>query len=238
MDDHSEICSYCGKPSSELTRDHVVPKALWGGKGNLPSHVVVVPACRPCQEKWDIQAEYFRNTVIAMIDKGAHPVASEVLEGPVIRSLQRNPKTVAAFFRDPRILPRSSPGGIVTGYGLAFQIDMERFNRIPEKIVRGLFYYKSHHPLPSTHGVKVFPGNQSWDDDSFQNLLAVMEPIAGCGDDVFQIRCTRDRTDPCCTAWLLLFYRQLGVFALTQRVEEALPPQTVNATAGFIPAER
>jgi hypothetical protein len=213
------ICAYCGQPSSELTRDHVIPRALWGGKGNLRAHVVVVPACRECQQKWDLQAEYFRNTLIAMIDKGTHPVANKVLEGPVIKSLERNEKAIAALFRNPRVVPRKSPGGIITSFGLGFEIDQPRFAMLPEKIVRGLFFHKSGIPLAVSHVVRVLPGNEFWTDEGFQNLLAAMEPGAGCGDDVFTVRCTRDRNDPFCSAWLLVFYQHLGIFAWTERAE-------------------
>lgn len=219
MSKTTPICAYCGQPSFELTRDHVIPRALWGGKGNLPAYPVVVPACRECQQKWDLQAEYFRNSLIAMIDKGAHPVANRVLEGPMIKSLERNEKAIAALFRNPQVLPRKSPAGIITGYGLGFQIDWKRFFKVPEKIVRGLFFQKLRVSLPKTHAVRVFPGNQFWADEGFQNLMATMEPSAGCGDDVFQVRCTRDTNDSNCTAWLLTFYQQLAFFVWTEPVE-------------------
>jgi hypothetical protein len=199
-----------------MTRDHVVPQSLWGGKGNLPANVVIVPACPECQQKWDMQAEYFRNTTIAMIDRNANPVATKLLEGPMIRSLRRNEKACAAFFRNPRILPRTSPSGIFTGYGVAFQIDLKRFLTVPEKIVRGLFFFKSQVPLSRTHTVQFCPGDQFWADEGCQNVMAAMEPSVG--DGVFQVRCTRDASDPNCTAWLLIFYRAIGFFAWTEAI--------------------
>ena len=186
--------------------------------------MVVIPACRQCQQKWDLRAEYFRNSLIAMIDKGTHPVANKVLEGSVIKSLERNEKAIAALFRNTRQLPRTSPNGIITGYGLGFEIDWPRFAMIPEKLVRGLFFHKSGVPMADTHVVRVFPGNQFWDDEGFQNLLAAMESGSGCGDDVFTVRCTRDRNDPFCAAWLLVFYRQFGVFAWTSAKRSQAAP--------------
>lgn len=215
MNNHFAICAYCGQCPPKLTRDHVVPRALWGDS-DLPAHVATVPACLDCQQRWDRQADYFRNSIIAMIDSGSHPVANQVLEGTLIRSLRRNPKAVAAFFRNPRMLPRITSGGLFTGYGLAFQLDMDRFVTVPEKIVRGLFYYKWQMPLSERHFVEVFPGNEFWSDEGFQNLLANMSPSAGFGDDVFQVRYTQDEHDLHCTAWLLLFYQTLGFFAWTE----------------------
>jgi len=158
-----------------------------------------------------------------MIDKGAHSVADRVLDGPVVRSLERNPKTVAAFFRNLRLLPRMSPGGLFRGYGAAFQLDLDRFAKIPEKIVRGLFYHKSQVPLSKEHAVRVFPGNEFLADQGFQNVLETMDASAGFGDDLFQVRCTRDASDAHCTAWLLQFYQQLIFFAWTEPIAEAGP---------------
>lgn len=179
----------------------------------MPPHPVVVYACG-CEQKWDRQAEYFRNTLIAMIDRGAHPKTDALLEGPVLRSLKK-PNTLAAMIRGMRLQQHKSAGGIFTGYRPAFQIDLQRFSAVPEKIVRGLFFLKSGRPLATTHKVHVFPGNGFWNDTGFQSLLACMEPSAGCGDDVFHVRSMPDSTDPYGSAWLLVFYSCMALFALT-----------------------
>jgi hypothetical protein len=224
MNEPASICAYCGQCPEEITRDHVVPRAMWGGKG-LPSHVVVVPACRPCQERWDLQATYFRNTLIAMMDKGAHPVANRVLEEKVVSSLGRDRKAQAALFHNPRMVPRMSPGGLFLGKGLGFDLDWKRFATIPEKIVRGLFYFKSKAPLPSKYAVRVYVGNTFWEIEGFQSLLAAMEPSGGFGDDVFQVRCTLDKNDLNCTVWCSI---NRWVSSLGQNLEKLLKPNDLR----------
>lgn len=219
------VCAYCGQTPTQITRDHVVPRTLWGDTG-LPPRTVTVPACIPCQARWDMQAGYFRNTIIAMIDKGAHKVANVVLEGPVVRSLERDPKAVAAFFRKPRMLPKTTPSGLFAGYHLSFQIDWNRFATVPEKIVRGLFYFKSQVPLDERYTVRVFQGNGFWSVPGFPELLSQMENSAGFGDDVFQVRSVRYDKDHNYTAWLLQFYQQIAFFAWTEPV---LPQQQAGA---------
>jgi len=106
---------------------------------------------------------------------------------------------------------------LIIGYRDAFQVDVSRFSRSIEKIVRGLFFRKSGCPLPRGYRVAVFLGNEFWSDRGFQNLLAAMEGPAGCGDDVFQARCVRDSSDINITAWLLWFYGAMAFFAVTQK---------------------
>jgi hypothetical protein len=154
--------------------------------------------------------------VVAMIDRGKHPVSDHLLEGPVRRSLERSRRTRRDFFRNVRWVEQRNRSGLILGYRLAFEIDVSRFSRSIEKIVRGLFSCKSLYALPSGYRVVVIRGNDFWADSGFQNLLAVMEPTAGCGDDVFVMRCARDCSDPNVTAWVLQFYGAIAVFAWTE----------------------
>jgi hypothetical protein len=150
-----------------------------------------------------------------MIDMDAHPMAGELLRGPVVRSIERRPGVMRDFFRNFRQVERKTDAGIIIGTEWGFDIDMTRFNRMVEKIVRGLFYFKSGIPLPKTCEVVIFTGNDFWKLPDFQTLLEKMEPFAGLGDDVFKCRAIRDTKDECLTAWLFIFFQQFGIFALT-----------------------
>ena len=148
-----QICAYCGEPSGDLTKDHVVPLALWI-VGQHPQHPVVVPACRNCIDSpdwYDREATYFRNCLDLMIDMDAHPMAGKLLRGPVVRSIERDYHVMHDCFRNIRRMERKTDAGIIVGTGWAFDIDMIRFNRIVEKIVRVLLYFKSRIQLPKTH---------------------------------------------------------------------------------------
>jgi hypothetical protein len=218
---NAQICAYCGEPSGNLTKDHVIPLALWI-KGQYPQHPVVVPACRNCQDLYDREVTYFRNCLISMIDMDAHPMAGKLLRGPVVRSIERLSGVMHDFFRNIRRMERKTDAGIIVGTGWAFDIDMTRFNRIVEKIVRGLFYFKSGVPLPKTHNVVIFHGNGFWKLPDFQSLLENMEPFAGLGDDVFMCRAQRDADDACSTAWLFIFFQKIRIFAWTEKIEAVI----------------
>lgn len=210
-------CAYCGIPSRELTRDHVVPCALWV-KGERPGHPVIVPACLKCHKKYDDEATYFRNCLVSMCDMDAHPMLGKLLRGPVVRSIGRRRGVARDFFRNSQLRERRDKAGIITGSGRAFELDLPRFNRIVEKIVRGLFFFKSHERLPDTHEVGIFPDDAFWDMAGFQSLGPGWEPAAGLGDDVFTCRCQRDSSDDYSTAWLLVFYQKVVLFAWSNRI--------------------
>lgn len=211
-------CAYCGMPTQAPTRDHVVPSTLWGGRGFRPQHPVVVPACVRCQQEYDCEAEYFRNCIVAMVDRNSHPVAERVLTTSLIRSLERSQRAVSELFRRYRLLPRRTPSGIITGFAPGFAIDLGRINRVVEKIVRGIYYAKSGTRLPPEYEVGVYEGNGFWEDEHTRDLISAMCPAEGQGDDVFCCRDVRDNGDPNRVAWLLIFYGRIGFFALIERI--------------------
>jgi hypothetical protein len=212
-------CAYCGELTDNPTRDHVIPSTLWGGRGLRPLHPVVVPACTDCQLTYDSEAEYFRNCLVVIMDRNSHPVAERLLTGPVIRSLERSQRATAEIFRGLRVVPRTTPSGLIVGAGPAFQIDLNRIHHVIEKIIRGIYFYKSETRFPVDHEIRVFPGNQFWQDEGCQNLIASMCQPEHQGDDVFTCRYVRDNSGQDMTAWLLVFYGQVGFFAWTQRIE-------------------
>jgi hypothetical protein len=149
---------------------------------------------------------------------GKHPVVDELfkVEGAVHRSLGRSHPARADFCRNVQQVEIRNQAGIILGYRTAFSLDVSRFSRSIEKIVRGLFYRKAGFALLAGYRVEVVRGNSFWVDDGFQNLLRDMHPWSGYSDGVFLMRSVRDRSDPNSTAWLLLFYRTLAVFAWTE----------------------
>ena len=132
------------------------------------------------------------------------------------RSLDRSRAARMDFFRNVRQFEIRNRSGLILGYRTAFEMDVSRFSRSIEKIVRGLFYLKSRNALPTGYRVVVARGNAFWNDKGFNNLLGAMEPAAGCGDDVFVMRCVRDSSDVNVTAWLLQFYGRMAMFAWTK----------------------
>ena len=75
--------------------------------------MITVLACENCQKFWDQEAEYFRNTLVAQIDRVATPVSDRLLEGSVLRSLTRSGRARTDFFSKFRQVEVRNPAGII-----------------------------------------------------------------------------------------------------------------------------
>ena len=155
--------------------------------------------------------------LVLMSDPDSHPLIETLARGVVSRNINRDynlwKQIITGTIPDWRI----SDAGLAIEGGYRVPFDSDRFCRSIDKIVRGLFYYKSHVPLPVTHKVEVHPGNGFWKADGIQDYLNSMSRPAGVGDDVFQCRCVQDGADSNTTGWLLVFYRNVSTLAHTIR---------------------
>ena len=77
-------CVYCGKEAT--TRDHVIPRCLL--EKPYPPDLPTVPSCRPCNEGYSKDEEYF---LAVMAQSGFVPPLTEKVEegGLVDRMLER-----------------------------------------------------------------------------------------------------------------------------------------------------
>jgi hypothetical protein len=80
-----------------MTRDHVVGTLFF--RKPLPSDMVVVPACRGCNEAKGKLEEYLRDVLTADVACSANPVVKEIVAGPVSRSISTNRSLLAGAFR-------------------------------------------------------------------------------------------------------------------------------------------
>ena len=197
-----------------MTRDHVVPKALWIERQRPPS-MVTVPACVPCHKYLDSDAEYFRNALILLAESEHHPMVKVIEEGPFAGAIKRNSDSIRPFLVNQRPSLKRSVSGLITEIGFTAPFDFAKFEGFIKKIVRGLFFHAYKSCFPAGYSISVWPNRSFWDDPSFQSILEKMPPYVSYGDSVFQCRYTRDISDLNRTAWLLLFYRSVGVFAWT-----------------------
>lgn len=208
-------CAYCGIADvKQKTRDHVVPRALWKD-GVAPTNPVIVPACRKCQKYWDAEATYFRNLTVMSADPADHPSILRIATGAIVRRVRESWPDYRDLTRNAVFGWKQSPTGLLTEPGVRIEIDMNRFLRTPEKIIRGLFFLRNGRPVPEDYDVRIYHGNRFWEESGFSNLLEAMEPWAGLGDDVFQLRATYDSSDRSFTIWLMLFFKSSAFLGWT-----------------------
>ena len=208
------ICAYCGTSDNPLTRDHVIPQAFWKD-AQSPSNPITVAACEPCHEYWDAETTYFRNMLVVQSAPEDHPAIMRLASGPIKRRIENSRPDCLDLTRNAISGWRTSNSGLVAERGVQIDINLPRFLRTPEKIIRGLFFLRNAIPVPPDYVVHVFPGNEFLDDPGFNNLCETMHDWQGLGDDVFRMRATRDANDANFTVWLLLFFCSSVLFGYT-----------------------
>lgn len=147
------MCAYCGKALA-TTMDHAVPKCLFVPP--LPTDMVTVPACDPCNKRKGEDEEYLRDVLVSDIWCSDHPVAKVLLEGKVSRAIQRNCSDFAKAVQQHSVQrPLYTPGGIYLGDIPAVRIDSERFRSAISMIVRGLYHKLMKQAIPDGYAFDI-----------------------------------------------------------------------------------
>jgi hypothetical protein len=197
------LCVYCGLLPA-TTMDHVIPKAFFVPP--LPSNLVTVPVCKPCNNKKSKNDSYLRDLLVMDLDCCDHPVAKELMKGKVIRSAIRNRSEIARSARKARPKAKYSINGLYLGHFPSFPIDGTRLNESFATIVRGLYYRLRGIRLRDDYSFKI----GRVDSLHLKDAYDLMVKMRGNGPyvlaNVFGCVFLYVDEDPHLTNWLLWFY--------------------------------
>jgi len=208
------ICAYCGKRGikKEGNREHFVPRNLWGG--DRPNKTLTVWVHKTCNASYSEDDEYFRTALIAMAGSQEHPEGRRVLEGPLIRMMEKMPTVFSKHINKVSEVEVQSPSGLFLGTSMAFALDVPRFIRVLKKIVMGLYFSKLEKPLPTDTFVNLAWAMQ-FSCDVMNPILPFMSRLEDFGDDVFTYCWYSLPSDDRRTFWALSFYERFTFFAVT-----------------------
>lgn len=131
-----------------MTKEHVVPRCLFTKP--LPSFMVTIPVCADCNHSKSKDDDYFRDVLVFDIDASDNKTAQQLLDGPVLRSIQKNrSKAAIKAMQNIRSEQMFSPAGIYLGMAYSFPIDVNRINRTLCLIVRGVYFSLLGKRLPN-----------------------------------------------------------------------------------------
>lgn len=212
-------CVYCGI-SEATTEDHVVAEGFFPVAP--PEGYIKVPACEPCNNGFSRDEEYF---ITAILGEGTFGSAAALA---VVERLKESHRTgrrsrigLGVRLRDAveRVDVMSSTG-LFLGTAPAIRLEIERANRVLEKIVRGLFFHEFGGRLDDD--VKVWvelkPDPAMLDRPPLAWVRTDHAGPAKCLDDVFCYRVCVVKDAPDFTAWLLTFYDSVLAAACTFRM--------------------
>ena len=192
----NEKCCYCGGDAT--TRDHVPHRALFPRP--RPTDLITVPACESCNNVSSLDEEYFLHVLLSWRDA----------KGPVIDSLrkqrfeskylveQRPPRRLAEMaermLRSMEQRPLYSPAGLYLGDATTLTVDRNRFDRVLDKIARGLYFHTSNEKerIPAECAAEVIfnPGLETFENPDIKAIITASHGRS-VGGQTFEYRIAR-----------------------------------------------
>lgn len=204
-------CAYCGG-SSELSRDHIPPKAIFPKP--RPNDLISVPACRTCNGSFQGDDEYFAASLALCTGIERTPQGRRLVQ-TFLRSLKRPEAERFKSFLGGTLRVVGQDKGLYGGVPgtLGQWIDANRLGRTTSRIVRGLFYHETRLRLPADYDVVSILLEQA-DDLTKLTMIAPLHgntPVeAANGAFAYVWKAAVD--DPFSCTWLLVFYAEAATF--------------------------
>ena len=216
-------CAHCGKKSSFITDDHVVPKCLFP---KPRPHLVTVPACRKCNAGMSQDEEYFKEVVLRRDDIPQTEITKQ-LNDSLFRSAMYNRGPMRQIERQLYRIPDQVIDGVFRTGLVVIKPDFPRLDRVAKKIATGIYYLTHGEPMSASHKLEVIWRNGTRDNLSDQQneaIVAMLELLRQHSDmqfigkqDVFVFRHAVTTENPYSAAW------HLGFFGVASFVLVSLP---------------
>jgi hypothetical protein len=184
--------------------DHVIPKSFF--LPPLPSDMVTVPVCEPCNNKKSKNDSYLRDLLVMDLHCSEHPVAKVLMKGKVIRSARSNHSEVARAAREARPKAKYSINGLYLGHYPSFPMDGVRLNESFATIVRGLYYRLRRIRLRDDYCFKISRVDSLHLHEAYEEMLKMKANGPYVLANVFGCLFVYVAEDPHMTSWLLWFY--------------------------------
>jgi len=140
-------CAYCGASSKdvEVTDDHVIPLALYPEPKPPDNTMIVVPACRPCNEQKAKDEDYLRDWLTMNNATHGQPQAHAVFHGSVLSSVKTNRSQLARIAMSKgKQQPVYTKAGLYLGDGVEVPLEGKRLNEYFEMMAHGLYFAETN----------------------------------------------------------------------------------------------
>jgi hypothetical protein len=163
-------CAYCGAPAT--TRDHIPPKKLFPQPWT--DDLITVPACGTCNNCSSSDDEHFiwmMTISVKAVGEHADNARKQRFSTPTTPRRQRMAANVLQGLTRAAI---TTPAGLYLGHATLVDADLERVNRVLERIVRGLYFKELGVAVPANRSVRAFPESPT---QPFE--MEAMQPVIG-----------------------------------------------------------
>ena len=193
----STICVICGiRPAT--TAEHVPPRGFFKG---IVGQFRTVPACNVCNNGSSEDDESLRNYISAQIGKQTTG-AKRVWEIGACKSLLRSNKIRSAFLSTLQEVGVANEDGSTTTR-LAFLVPVSLYQRVFERVTRGLHFLHTGKILPVDIPIQINLLTNAPDLSSPEMRIFEKHSIA---EDAFEYRFVLDPEEPSNGVWLFTIH--------------------------------
>lgn len=202
----SSICVICGiRPAT--TDEHVPPRGFFKG---ITGQFRTVPACSICNNGSSEDDEALRNYISVQI--GKQTTGAKVLwEKGAHKSFIHSTKLRSALMRTLQEVKVVNENGEITNR-LAFEIDVSLYQRVFERVTRGLYFWHTSTIFPIDAPIKINLLSTTPKLDSLELGMLEAHSIA---DDAFEYRFAVDPKEPRNSIWLFSIHKSHWVQSST-----------------------
>jgi len=216
-------CIYCGGNPGN-TDDHVPPKSFFPQP--RPSNLITVPSCHKCNSGAGKDEDYSLATF--MFSEAGITDAGKILwKQRLDRMFRKNLGLRRRLAKGFSYRPVVTATGIYLGHRMGLQFDERRFERVIQKIVRGLYYFEYGEALSAeTEIMTLFLSTKA----RFETAVAYANQLAWGKRQwpgIFEYRCGRVPGVPQESVWLMRCYSNSHFWAISGP-DKALDKRTAN----------
>jgi hypothetical protein len=179
------------------------------------------------------EEEYFIHVLISCREADT-PVARTLREqffakDPTKRRIRMAHRMLGSMGR----APMHSPVGLYLGHARTFTIDRDQFDRVADKIMRGLYFHAFAQRVPSEHTSRVVlsPPREVFENPDIKTVVA--EGFGGSvGGQAFEYRIARALEFPGIAICIMLFFGTIPV------ISSLLRPEAIAAHEGKMDLDR
>ncbi len=202
----SEICVICGS-NPATTYEHVPPRGFFKG---LSGQFRTVPACSSCNNgvsKDDEELRLYISTQVGKQTEGAKFLWEKGAHKSVLRSTQLRSNFMSTLCEVPVVLPSGEVAS-----RLAFLVPVALYQRVFERVTRGLFFWHTGSILPrdTSVNIQLLVGTPDLDSPDLKSLEAYT-----VAEGAFEYRFSIDPENKCNTVWLFGVHQAHWLYATT-----------------------
>ncbi len=206
-------CVQCGG-FGPITDDHVPPKLLFPEPKPKPSELIIVPSCSACNNGAGKDEEYFL-AVLMFSDAGVSPAGSALWEQRLMRMYRNNLGLRTRIARSFTRLQIVTPAGLLLGHRFALRRDAARFERVINKIVKGLYFFEYKEALAQKVTVESILLNVEQETIVMDQFSHQLRLGSRSWPGIFEYCFNRVADQPEESIWLFSCYGSIRFWALT-----------------------